>query len=59
MSRRTNNFNRCDVCGRFFSFEDIENGQAIHQLITPDSSYSCEEWGSLCKEHIDFKVLTD
>lgn len=50
-----NRFNRCHVCGRFFSFADIESGKAVHQMITPDSDWSYEEWESLCEKHATMK----
>lgn len=48
-------FNRCDVCGRFFSFNDIEKGMATLKMLTPDSDYSYEEWESLCPNHTKLK----
>ncbi len=41
----------CDVCGRFISFRDIEAGKALHQMITPDSDISREEFRSYCPTH--------
>lgn len=43
------NWNRCDECGQFYSFEDIGAG-AIRRLITPDSEFSKEEYETLCKD---------
>ena len=42
---------RCDVCGKFVSYEDLEEGRAIHHLITPDSLCSTEEFETLCRDH--------
>jgi len=39
---------RCDLCGRFISFKDFENGTAIRRMLTPDSEYSQEEWETRC-----------
>lgn len=42
---------KCGVCGRFVSYADLDSGQAIHTMITPDSALTCEEWETLCPEH--------
>jgi hypothetical protein len=44
---------RCDYCGRFISYEDLESGQAETYEIFPDSEYSVETWAThhiACKE---------
>ena len=44
-------WNRCDVCGRFISFDDFCEGGATRTLVNPDA-YGCEEiWETLCKKH--------
>lgn len=35
---------KCDVCGRFISYEDVIKKLAIHYMVTPDSDWSSEEW---------------
>ena len=40
---------RCDACGRFISFQDLENNVATHTMVLPDSDYSIETWESTCK----------
>ena len=45
------NYFKCDVCGRFISYADLDNGLAIHQMILPDSDFSVETWETLCKKH--------
>jgi hypothetical protein len=35
---------KCDVCGRFISYHELENGKARHVLIYPDSDYTAETW---------------
>ena len=40
---------KCQWCGRFFPYADIENGVAKHYLYTPDSDYSCETYKTVCK----------
>jgi len=45
----TNNKIKCDSCGRFISIKNIENGKASHELRTPDSYYSCENYESYCE----------
>lgn len=39
---------KCEVCGHFVSFKDIEEGRASHFMVTPDSDRSREEWETLC-----------
>lgn len=35
---------RCDICGRFVSYLDIESGRAVRNLITPDTDFTSEDW---------------
>ena len=42
---------KCDVCGKFISFFDLDTGKAIHRMITPDSDISIESFETLCPEH--------
>ena len=44
---------KCDVCGQFVSHEAILEGEAVRQLITPDSHFTTEEYETLCEEHAD------
>lgn len=44
---------RCEVCGRFIPYADIESGKAVHRMVTPDSDQSSEEWETLCARHSD------
>ena len=44
---------RCDYCGRFVPYRDLEVGRATRRLITPDSAYSREEYETACREHAD------
>jgi hypothetical protein len=39
----------CDVCGKFISFNDLCNRDAVHNMVSPDSDYSEETWETLCK----------
>ena len=41
---------RCDECGRFISYKDLENGEARHCMVLPDSECTCETWESTCKK---------
>ena len=47
-------WNRCDICGRFISFADIENGWAVRELDTPDTHFTPETYETLCREHKRF-----
>ena len=50
MNEGNDKWNRCDICGKFISYNDFENG-AIRKLIEPDSDYSTECWETLCRIH--------
>ena len=40
---------RCDGCGKFIAYADIENGDAVRNFI-PDTEYSSEQTEYLCKK---------
>jgi hypothetical protein len=40
---------RCDDCGRFVAYADLESGSARHLPICLDNEFSPEEWETLCK----------
>lgn len=42
---------RCDVCGKFLSYEAIMSGAARHVMVEPDSDFSSETWETLCPAH--------
>ncbi len=44
-------WNRCDVCGRFIPYEDIQSGAARRQLEQPDSDFGPERYETLCRDH--------
>ncbi len=41
----------CDVCGQFISYADLDSGKATHEMLSPDSDVSSEEWETLCPKH--------
>jgi hypothetical protein len=43
-------WNRCDICGKFIAYDDFDNG-ATHELVTYDTEYTDETWETLCKKH--------
>ena len=47
---------KCDICGKFISYESLEKCEARRILITPDSAYSSEEYETLCKNHNQYNV---
>jgi hypothetical protein len=47
---------KCEVCGRFISYLDLEKGLARHTLITPSSHLTSEEWETTCKIHTESKL---
>ena len=49
--KRRDYFNRCDVCGKFISYSDLQSGAAIHWMTEPDSDLSSETWITRCSEH--------
>ena len=44
-------WNRCDVCGKFIGFKDLEKGLANIRMTQPDWEYGDETWETLCKNH--------
>ena len=44
-------WNRCDVCGKFIGFTDLESGAACRVMISPDSDCSQETYDTLCRDH--------
>lgn len=43
-------WNRCDYCGKFISFSDLDSGKASRKLVTPDSYLSKEEYETVCSK---------
>ncbi len=41
---------KCDTCGKFISYIDLDNGSATVELVTPDSDLSAEEFENTCAE---------
>lgn len=52
---------KCDICGKFISYSDLDLGLATYRMITPDSDVSYETWETLCREHksIDAVVMKE
>lgn len=46
---------RCDECGQFVGYKNIENGTAIRRIVTPDSAYTPEIYETLCPYHASIK----
>ncbi|HUS96137.1 MAG TPA: hypothetical protein VMX97_05290 [Hyphomicrobiaceae bacterium] len=42
---------RCDECGRFISYVDLDQGLATVHMIYPDSAYTVEVYETLCRDH--------
>ena len=42
---------KCEVCGRFIPYADLDSGAARHRMVTPDSHLTSEEWETTCKDH--------
>jgi hypothetical protein len=45
------NINRCCVCGRFISYDDLHNGKARVYMVYPDSHLTKETWEAFCPKH--------
>lgn len=41
---------KCDVCGKFIAYADLDEGKAIHHMSAPDSHFGSEQWETLCKK---------
>ena len=39
---------KCDECGKFVAYADLESGAALHTMHMPDSEFSAETWETLC-----------
>lgn len=44
-------WNRCDVCGKFISYQDFAENKARRVLLAPDSYLTEETWETLCEQH--------
>jgi hypothetical protein len=42
------NYFRCDDCGRFVSYADLDSGTATHKMTLPDSAYTTETYETVC-----------
>lgn len=45
---------RCDECGKFIAYKDLDSGAAICHLISYDTEYSREEYEALCPKHNNY-----
>ena len=41
---------KCDTCGKFISYKDIELGKAYNVLVYPDSDMTMETYSSECRK---------
>lgn len=48
-----NNKIKCDWCGQFISYMDLDSNKAYNKMITPYSDISFEEMESKCKKCIE------
>lgn len=42
---------RCDKCGFFVAYKDIDSGAATRKLISPATEDSKEKWETICPKH--------
>lgn len=40
---------KCDECGKFVSFKDLEEEVALRSLLTPSSHFTEEMYETLCR----------
>ena len=40
---------KCDVCGRFVGYAELDSGEATHRMVTPDSDLSFETFETICR----------
>lgn len=45
-----NNKIKCDECGHFISYKELQDEEAANCMILPDSDCSFETWESICKK---------
>ncbi len=50
-------WNKCEVCGRFIPYSDIDKGAAIHRELEPSSHFGPEKWETLCKLHVGIAAI--
>ena len=41
---------KCDYCGRFVSYKDLDEGKAYRIMVTPDSHFTKEDYETVCKK---------
>ena len=41
---------KCDFCGCFISYKDLDEGKAISHMIIPDSYLTKEEYETICSK---------
>lgn len=41
---------KCDICGRFVSGKNLEEGEATRVLVTPDSAFTNETYETICRK---------
>ncbi len=39
---------RCDICGRYIAYADLESGKATSRMQEPDSIFGPEKWDNRC-----------
>lgn len=48
---RNDSWNKCDECGKFIPYADLEAGKALRVLLEPSSFFGEESWVTLCRKH--------
>jgi len=41
---------KCDYCGKFISYKDLDEGKAYSIMTTPDSYLTKEEYETICSK---------
>jgi len=47
---KTEPWNKCDWCGKFIGLEDLVDGLATREMVTPDSHHTQETFENKCKD---------
>ena len=35
---------KCDICGKFISYDELMSDKAVHKMVYPDSDLTIETW---------------
>lgn len=44
---------KCEICGKFISYFDLDTNRAVHRMVTPSSHLTNEEWETFHKKCLE------